>query len=171
MSEPPIVIVGGLTSWPGGYREFAGILREISGSEVHVARITPLDWLRGGFFGFGQLVFEIASTVDRALIESESKEAILIGHSAGGIACRMYLGGDPPYGGRRYSGHRRVSPPERRRSTEVVIGGRVPHPFPNAIDCPRAVANGTARRPWLSTERTNVRGRRRPRRRRPKQPA
>jgi hypothetical protein len=31
-----------------------------------------------------------------------------VGHSAGGLACRVYIGGDPPYGGRRYSGHRRV---------------------------------------------------------------
>jgi len=34
---------------------------------------------------------------------------VLVGHSAGGLACRVFIGGDPPYGGRRYSGHRRVS--------------------------------------------------------------
>jgi len=84
------------------------MLREISGSEVHVAPITPLDWVLGYFRGFGQLVFEVASTVDRALLESEAKRAVLVGHSAGGLACRVYIGGDPPYGGRRYSGHRRV---------------------------------------------------------------
>jgi pimeloyl-ACP methyl ester carboxylesterase len=102
------VIVGGATWWPGSYREFANMLREISGSEVHVAPITPLDWVLGYFRGFGQLVFEVASTVDRALLESEAKRAVLVGHSAGGLACRVYIGGDPPYGGRRYSGHRRV---------------------------------------------------------------
>ena len=84
------------------------MLREISGSEVHVAPVTPLDWALGYFRGFGQLVFEVASTVDRALLESEAKRAVLVGHSAGGLACRVYIGGDPPYGGRRYSGHRRV---------------------------------------------------------------
>lgn len=84
------------------------MLREISGSEVHVAPVTPLDWALGYFRGFGQLVFEVASTVDRALLDSESKRAVLVGHSAGGLACRVYIGGDPPYGGRRYSGHRRV---------------------------------------------------------------
>jgi hypothetical protein len=47
--------------------------------------------------------------VDRALLESESDKAVLVGHSAGGLACRVYVGGDLPYGGRRYSGHRRVS--------------------------------------------------------------
>jgi pimeloyl-ACP methyl ester carboxylesterase len=108
MSSAPIVIVGGATWWPGSYREFANMLREISGSEVHVAPITPLDWVLGYFRGFGQLVFEVASTVDRALLESEAKRAVLVGHSAGGLACRVYIGGDPPYGGRRYSGHRRV---------------------------------------------------------------
>src|SRR5215216_952452 len=99
MSSAPIVIVGGATWWPGSYRDFASMLREISGSEVHLAPVTPLDWVLGYFRGFGQLVFEVASTVDRAL---------LVGHSAGGLACRVYIGGDPPYGGRRYSGHRRV---------------------------------------------------------------
>jgi pimeloyl-ACP methyl ester carboxylesterase len=84
------------------------MLQEISGSQVHVAPVTPLDWALGYFRGFGQLVFEVASTVDRALLESEAKRAVLVGHSAGGLACRVYIGGDPPYGGRRYSGHRRV---------------------------------------------------------------
>lgn len=109
MSKNPIIVVGGATAWPRNYREFAAILREISGSEVHVVPLTPLDWVTGYFRGFGQLVFEIATTVDRALLESDSDKAVLVGHSAGGIACRVYLGGEPPYGGRRYSGYRRVS--------------------------------------------------------------
>ena len=108
MSDAPIVIVGGATWWPSSYRSFANTLREISGCEVHIVPLTPLDWALGYFRGFGQLVFEVASTVDRALLESEAKKAVLVGHSAGGLACRVYIGGDPPYGGRRYSGHRRV---------------------------------------------------------------
>jgi pimeloyl-ACP methyl ester carboxylesterase len=108
MSGAPIVIVGGASWRPGSYRNFAGMLQEISGSEVHVAPLTPLDWTLGHFRGFGQLVFEVASTVDGALLGSEAKKAVLVGHSAGGLACRVYIGGDPPYGGRRYSGHRRV---------------------------------------------------------------
>ncbi|MGB3682038.1 MAG: hypothetical protein WA990_06075, partial [Rubrobacteraceae bacterium] len=109
MVNGPIIVVGGVTSTPGDYRRFADILREVSGSEVHVAPLTPVDWIAGYFRGFGQLVFAVADTVDRALLESDSDKAILVGHSAGGVACRVYLGGDPPYGGRRYSGHRRVS--------------------------------------------------------------
>jgi len=108
MSKAPIVIVGGASWWPSSYRNLVGTLQEISGSEVHVAPVTPLDWALGRFRGFGQLVFGVASTVDRALLESEAKKAVLVGHSAGGLACRVYIGGDPPYGGRRYSGHRRV---------------------------------------------------------------
>src|SRR5215217_6450538 len=108
MSKAPIVIVGGASWWPSSYRNLVGTLREISGSEVHVAPITPLDWFLGYLRGFGQLVFEVASTVDRALLESGAKKAVLVGHSAGGLACRVYIGGDPPYGGRRYSGYRRV---------------------------------------------------------------
>ena len=104
-----MVIVGGATRWPGSYREFARVVGELSGSEVHVARVTPPDWAVGYFRGFGQLVFEVASAVDRALIGVEAKKVVLVGHSAGGLACRVYIGGDPPFGGRRYSGHRRVS--------------------------------------------------------------
>jgi hypothetical protein len=98
-----------MTSTPRRYRGLARVLHDLSGSEVHVVPLTPLDWLRARFRGYGQLVFEVASTVDKALLESDSNQAVLVGHSAGGLACRIFIGGDPPYGGRRYSGHRRVS--------------------------------------------------------------
>jgi len=109
MAHDPIVLVGGSAAWPRRYQGLAEVLREISGSEVYTVPITPLDWLLTRFRGYGQLAFEVASAVDRALLESESDRAVLVGHSMGGIACRVYLGGDPPFGGRRYSGHRRVS--------------------------------------------------------------
>jgi len=94
---------------PVNYRGLAQILKEVSGSEVYVVPITPFDWALGRIRGYGQIVFEVASTVDRALLESGSDRAVLVGYSAGGILARVYIGGDPPYGGRRYSGHRRVS--------------------------------------------------------------
>ncbi len=108
-SHGPIVIVGGYMTLPVNYRGLAQVLKEVSGSEVYVVPITPLDWVLGRARGYGQLVFEVATTVDRALLESDSDRAVLVGHSAGGILGRVYIGGDPPYGGRRYSGHRRVS--------------------------------------------------------------
>jgi pimeloyl-ACP methyl ester carboxylesterase len=105
----PIVFVGGHMSWPVGYRRLTRILADVSGSEVHVVPITPFDWVLGELRGYGQLVFEVASTVDSALLESDSKKAVLVGYSAGGVLARAYIGGDSPYGGRRYSGHRRIS--------------------------------------------------------------
>jgi pimeloyl-ACP methyl ester carboxylesterase len=105
----PVVFVGGHMSWPVGYRRLARTLADVSGSEVRVAPITPFDWALGRLRGYGQLVFEVASTVDSALLENDSDKAVLVGYSAGGILARAYVGGDPPYGGRRYSGHRRVS--------------------------------------------------------------
>jgi pimeloyl-ACP methyl ester carboxylesterase len=140
MMDAPIVIVGGATWWPASYRDFANTLREISGSDVHVVPVTPVDWAVGYLRGFGQLVFEVASTVDRALLESEAKRAVLVGHSAGGLACRVYTGGDPPYGGRRYSGHRRVEAlitlgtPHTVRDTERLAPiARVNDLFPGAL--------------------------------------
>jgi len=109
MSGDPIVVVGGFMSWPWRYKPLARALREVSGSPVYVVPMTPLDWMMGAFRGFGQLVFAIGRTVDRALLETGAERVTLVGHSAGGIACRVYIGGDHPYGGRRYSGHRRVS--------------------------------------------------------------
>lgn len=109
MPQPPIVIVGGHMSWPKDYRRLASVLRNVSGSAVHIARLTPLDWALGHLRGYGQMVFEIATTVDRALLESESERAVIVGHSAGGLLSRIYLGGEEPYGGRRFSGYRRVS--------------------------------------------------------------
>jgi pimeloyl-ACP methyl ester carboxylesterase len=118
----PIVIVGGHMTWPGSYRRLARILADLSGSKVHIASITPLDWILGRIHGYGQLVFEVATTVDKALLESDSDKAVLVAHSVGGILARVYLGGDPPYGGRRYSGYRRVS-------HLITLG--TPHNVPN----------------------------------------
>jgi pimeloyl-ACP methyl ester carboxylesterase len=142
MAGYPIVLVGGLTSWPGRYRSLAEVLREISGSEVYTTPITPLDWLLGRLRGYGQLVFEVASVVDRALLESESDKAVLVGHSMGGIACRVYLGGDPPFGGRRYSGHRRVKrlitlgTPHVTSKESLTLISRVNEQFPGALHEP-----------------------------------
>ena len=140
MTDGPIIVVGGVTARSRNYRTFAGILRELSGAEVYVVPLTPLDWISGYFRGFGQLVFEIATTVDRALLESESDKAVLVGHSAGGIASRVYIGGDPPYGGRRYSGHRRVShlitlgsPHEVSGDKRLAPINRVNELFPGAL--------------------------------------
>ena len=109
MTNGPIVIVGGYMGWPVRLRRLAQTLGDLSGSAVRIVPITPLDWALARFRGYGQMVFEVASAVDGALLESESGKAVLVGISAGGILARVYLGGDPPYGGRRYSGHRRVS--------------------------------------------------------------
>lgn len=109
MTGGPIVVIGGYMAWPPQFRNLAGILGDLSGREVRVVPLTPLDWALARLRGYGQIVFEVATAVDQALLESEADRAVLVGISAGGILARVYVGGDPPYGGRRYSGHRRVS--------------------------------------------------------------
>lgn len=165
----PIIVVGGHRRWPRSYRNLAHILEEISGSTVHVVPLTPLDWLLGRVRGFGQLVFEIASKVDKALMEHDSRKAILVGHSAGGILCRTYLGGDAPYGGRRWSGHRRVShlitlgtphvvPDKDRFSTIAEISRLFPGALHSGSVRYRSVA-GSATDGTISTKYRNKYGR------------
>jgi pimeloyl-ACP methyl ester carboxylesterase len=142
----PIVVIGGHMTWPLNYRRLAKILEEISGSEVYVVPLTPLDWLLGHTRGYGQLVFEVAGTVDKALLGSDSDKAVLVAHSAGGILARVYLGGDPPYGGRRYTGYRRVSHlitlgsphnvPETGRLSPIVEVNAL---FPGVLHKPRGL--------------------------------
>ncbi|WP_119067172.1 esterase/lipase family protein [Rubrobacter indicoceani] len=109
-NRPPVVVVGGFFSWPVHYRKMAAAIGELSGFPVHVVPLTPADWLAALFLGrTGQLVFEVATVIDKVLLDSPADRVILVGHSAGGIASRVCIGGTPPYGGRRYSGHRRVS--------------------------------------------------------------
>ncbi len=134
MSDEPIIIVGGLRSWKWQYRGLARTLRDLSGRTVHIAPLTPLDYIVGGIRGYGQLIFQIASTVDNALLHSESKKAILLGHSIGGVASRVYIGGDPPYGGRRYAGHRRVSHLITLGSPHVATGKTSPPAIEAAND-------------------------------------
>src|SRR3712207_9327865 len=104
MRHAPIILVGGLAAWRWRYREFARVLRVISGSEVHVAPITPLDWLLGYIRGYGQLIFEVASAVDRALLESDADKAVLVAHAAVGIPFPVFVGGAPPFRGRASQG-------------------------------------------------------------------
>lgn len=125
----------------------ARILGELSGREVHVVPITPFDWALAWYRGYGQIVFEVATTVDRALLGSGSGRVVLVGHSAGGILCRVYVGGDPPYGGRRYSGHRRVShlitlgtPHDTPRVRTLAPIAEVNELFPGALHAPAGLS-------------------------------
>src|SRR5215207_1899265 len=97
-ARAPIVVVGRHVSWPIEYRGLTRILAELSGAEVSVVPITPLDWVLGRIRGYGQLVFQVASAVDKALLENGSDKAVLVGHSAGGRLARGNVGGYPHYG-------------------------------------------------------------------------
>ena len=80
MADGPVIVVGGPGSWPAGYRGLAATLSALSGRKAYVVPLTPLDWVLGRLRGYGQTVFEVASTVDGALLESEDDRALLVGH-------------------------------------------------------------------------------------------
>jgi hypothetical protein len=54
------------------------MLAEVSGSEVSVVPIGPLDWVLGRVRGYGQLVFEVASTVDAATRDTAASPTSLL---------------------------------------------------------------------------------------------
>lgn len=119
---------------------------DLSGAQVHVVPITPLDWVLARVRGYGQIVFEVASAVDRALLASDSEKAVLVGHSAGGILARVYAGGEAPYGGRRYAGHRRIShlitlgaPHNVPRKGRLAPIAEVNELFPGALHEPKGL--------------------------------
>lgn len=105
MNNPPadpVVIVGGHLARTEDYRDLAAILRELSGSETRVADLTLRDWVAGRFRDYEPVVGKIAAAVEAALRDTGAEKVTLVGHSAGGLLCRTYLGG-------RYAGHNRVS--------------------------------------------------------------
>ena len=98
----PTVIIGGHMARKEDYRDLAAILRRLSGSEVRVANLTLRDWVVGRFQGYEPVVSKIAAAVETTLRDTGVEKVTLVGHSAGGLLCRAYLGGG-------YAGHRRVS--------------------------------------------------------------
>ncbi len=108
--DGPILIIGGFATGAGQYEPLRVALASVSGRPVSVVPIGRLDWL--GVMtsdSYGALLGILDRAVSEAQVAHNALQVTLVGHSAGGVLARIYLG-DQPYGLRRlcYNGHRRV---------------------------------------------------------------
>ena len=123
----PTVIVGGHLARTEDYRGLAATLRRLSGSETRVADLTLRDWVVGRFTDYEPVVGKIAAAVEAALRDTGAEKVTLVGHSAGGLLCRTYLGDKA--GRTTYAGHRRVSRLITLASPHRVRAKRLLSPF------------------------------------------
>jgi pimeloyl-ACP methyl ester carboxylesterase len=104
----PIVILGGMLSWPGLYDEMSRTLGACSGARVSVVDANPVDWLRAvSRAGWSRILEKLDREVRRAA-GAQSKNVVVIGHSAGGVIARLYLSPEP-FRGRKFAGLERVA--------------------------------------------------------------
>ena len=137
----PTVIVGGHLARTEDYRDLAATLRRLSGSETRVADLTLWDWVVGRFTDYEPVVSKIAATVEATLRDTGAEKVTLVGHSAGGLLCRSYLGDKT--GRTTYIGYGRVSrlitlaSPHRVRTKRLLSPfARVDEPFLGAFYAP-----------------------------------
>jgi pimeloyl-ACP methyl ester carboxylesterase len=107
----PILIVGGFASNYPLYAALRSYLSEVSGRYVTIAPITLFEW--AGVIAsdsYGALLRVLDLAVRETLAAQRVRKLILVGHSAGGILARIYMG-DQPYGPRRlcYNGFEHVA--------------------------------------------------------------
>jgi pimeloyl-ACP methyl ester carboxylesterase len=145
-ARQPIVIIGGILSFPTVYARMRRTLTRSTGVPVWIIDITGHDWLRSsGPAGWTRLLRKVDRTVRQAVDESETGKVTLVAHSAGGLVARLYLSPEL-FMGQAYRGLNRVdnlitlSSPHyyRRRS---IHGGWLPgwleERYPDAYFAPQ----------------------------------
>ncbi len=109
-TRDPIVLIGGFGSHWADYKPVASMLSHVSGRRVFIVGIHRLSWMVGAFVDYTVMIDRVHNAVTHALAESGAQKAVLVGHSAGGVIGRTYLGDrgiKPHHAG--YNGHARVS--------------------------------------------------------------
>ena len=108
--KEPIVLIGGFGSHWSDYRTAARLMANITGRRVFIAGITRFSWLLASVSDYSLLIDRTHAAVCHALRQTGAQKVILIGHSAGGVVGRAYLGDRAikPYH-RTYHGYERVS--------------------------------------------------------------
>ncbi len=92
MSAEPIVLIGGFGSHWKDYRAAAQHLANVAQRRVFIANLTRLSWMVGGLTDYEVLLRRAAAAIQHALQVSGASRVIVVGHSAGGIIGRAYLG-------------------------------------------------------------------------------
>jgi pimeloyl-ACP methyl ester carboxylesterase len=100
----PIVLIGGLLSFPTVYRGMRKTLGGLAGQPVWVVEVYIRDWMSATTpAGWKRLLDKLQHTVLRALGDSSTGKVTIVGHSAGGVVARLYLSPEPflgvTYGG------------------------------------------------------------------------
>ena len=104
----PIVILGGILSSPQDYRAMQATLATLSGRPVYVVPVFVHDWLgMASPAGWARVLRKLVRVIDEARAEAGGDKITLVGHSAGGLIGRVYLG-PQPFMGRAYHGARSV---------------------------------------------------------------
>lgn len=105
--QNPVVVVGGYLIGVGAYGRLAARLRAAYRRDVYTVPFAGWQWAAVRDWNYTGIVDAVARTVACALHETGAERVSLVAHSAGGRACRLYLG-DKPYRGVVYGGARYV---------------------------------------------------------------
>lgn len=107
--QPVIVLLGGYNSVWTAYLRAARHLEDISGLRAIGVPLLPWDWWQADRQqNAGPILVKLWDTVLWARRRLGAKQFILVAHSAGGLASRLYLS-DQPVGGETYAGAGHVS--------------------------------------------------------------
>jgi len=102
-ASDPVVIVGGFASWPRQYLSMRDTIRHLTEQPVTVVPMHLSDWFTiFGIRAWSRMLDKTADCVERALSVSATGTVTLVGHSAGGLAARVFIRGDS-FCGRRFS--------------------------------------------------------------------
>jgi pimeloyl-ACP methyl ester carboxylesterase len=88
----PILLIGGFGSHWSDYRHGARMLSHVSGRRVFITGINRVSWLVGGFVDYSLMLTRVHHAVQHALAATGAEKLIIVGHSAGGVIGRAYLG-------------------------------------------------------------------------------
>lgn len=91
MNEP-VVLVGGFGSNWHIYKPFGRVLARVSERRVFITTLSHITWLVAGAGDYSLLVTRLHQAVMHALAVTGATKAVLVGHSAGGVVARAYLG-------------------------------------------------------------------------------